>query len=143
MVAALLWLIAGSFVCAVGVNAASEAWTFNMAIGFLVVFALFFGMFASICRRHTKRICAYEPELMGITKVLDPPAYIILLLMVGMGASARISGLIPEYIIAFFYSGLGAALVIAAIIYIITYVAICEELTSGFDKASDFYHRFS
>ena len=142
LVAALVWLVAGSFVTSVGIKAAEEPWSQTMAIGFVVVYVFFSFMFIMICRKHTRRICGYGDALMNIGKFLDPPAYIILIVMIGIGASVRISGLCPSFIIAFFYSGLGMALITAAIVYIVTYVALCEELTSHYDKPVDFYKRF-
>ena len=129
LVAALVWLLAGACVLNVGITTAETPWTFDMAIGFAIVFASFLVMFLIIARRHIKRIRNYTDEMMNMFKFLDPPAYIILFVMIGIGASVRISGLVPTNIIAFFYSGLGAALITAAIFYIVTYVALCKELT--------------
>ena len=138
LVAALVWLIAGAFVTNVGITAAETPWTGEMALGFAVVYLLFLILFLVIARKHIKRIKSYTQRMMNMFKFLDPPAYIILLVMIGIGASVRISGLVPGNIIAFFYSGLGMALVTAAIFYIVTYVALCEELTSQYDGVSIF-----
>ena len=142
LVAAIVWLFAGSFVVDVGIHAATEPWDSNMAIGFAIVFALFFIMFLNICRKHIKRIKSYDDEMTGIIKFLDPPAYIVLAVMVGIGLSVRISDLVPESIIAFFYTGLGFALMMAAIVYIVTYLAYCEEFTSTYANPLDFFKKF-
>ena len=113
-----------------------------MALGFLLVFLVFLLMFLLLCRKHTKRICSYAEELTNIAKFLDPPAYIIVLVMIGLGISVRMSELVPPEIIAFFYGGLGTALITAAIVYIVTYVALCEELTSKYQRPLDFYKKF-
>ena len=142
LVAALVWLIAGAAVVSVGVDAAEEPWTPSMALGFLIVYLFFFPMFLRLCRKHTKRIRRYTEELTNLAKFLDPPAYIIILVMIGIGISVRISELVPPEIIAFFYSGLGSALITAAIVYILTYIAICEELTTNYQRPMDFYKKF-
>jgi hypothetical protein len=48
--------------------------------------------------------------------------------MVFLGAAVRLSGLVPGQVIAFFYSGLGAALISAGIYSAVTYVAVCDGL---------------
>jgi len=142
LVAAIAWLIAGYFVVDTGLHAAEESWTSGMFLGFTIVFVLFFALFANICRKHTKRINNYDDGLISIVKFLDPPSYIILAVMIVIGLSVRVSGLVPESIIAFFYTGLGAALVMAALVYIIVYLAKCEELTSKYVNPLDFYKKF-
>jgi len=142
LVAAFVWLAAGVGVVSVGVKAAGTPWTPGMALGYVVVFVFFLIMFLMIARKHTRRIRGYREDMMNLLKFLDPPSYIICLVMIGIGASVRISGLVPGEIIAFFYGGLGTALIVAAIFYIVTYVALCEELSSQYTKYSQFLEKY-
>ena len=43
-------------------------------------------------------------------------------IMMGGGIALRMSGVLPEWFIAFFYTGLGFALTVAGISFIISYV---------------------
>jgi len=142
LVAAFVWLIAGAFVVSVGVKASEVPWTGGMALGYVIVLVFFLIMFLMIARKHIRRIRGYREEMMNLLKFLDPPSYIILLVMIGIGASVRISGLVPGEIIAFFYSGLGTALIIAAIFYIVTYVAVCEELSTQYASFSEYLDKY-
>jgi hypothetical protein len=136
LAAAVVWLAAGASVSFVGVTTSSEPWTFGMAGGFAVVYVLFLIMFLMVSRRHIRRIRAYTEKLVGLFSFFDASSYLILAVMVVLGAAVRISGLVPAFIIAPFYSGLGLALITAAICYLVTYVAICDELVGRADGNS-------
>jgi hypothetical protein len=126
LVAAFVWLAAGISVCAVGVSA-HAGWSAIMGLAFLLIFLLFLVMFIKISNRHIRRIKAYSVELIGIYKFFDPQSYILIVIMIWLGAVIRISGLIPGMIIAPFYSGIGLALLTCAVYYIVSYVACYNE----------------
>jgi hypothetical protein len=128
LVAAAVWLIAGTAVVSVGVDASEAGWTLQMFGSFAVVFAVFVIMFLMISRKHAKRILAYTDEMRFIGNFFDIPSYIIMVIMIGLGVTQRVSGLFPDSIIAFFYSGLGVALLVAAIYYLVTWVAVSDDL---------------
>jgi len=128
LVAAIVWLAAGAGVVSVGVTAASEPWTPVMGLVCLAVFMAFLILFLIIARKQIKRILGYTESLTELFKFFDAQSYIIIAVMVFLGASVRISQLIPDSAIASFYSGLGMALVISSIYYLVTFVAICNEL---------------
>ena len=128
LVAAIVWFIAGAFVISVGVTAALEPWSFVMGLAFLIVFVAFLVLFLMIARKHIRRIRSYTEPLTEIYKFFDTQSYIIIAVMVFLGAALRVSLLVPEPAIASFYSGLGLALLASSIYYIVTYVAVCDEL---------------
>ena len=128
LVAALVWFAAGAAVVSVGVTAATEPWTLAMGIAFLVVFVAFFALFLMIARKQIRRISSYTERLTSIVKFFDAQSYIIIAVMVFLGAAVRLSQMVPNPAIASFYSGLGAALISSSIYYLVTYIAICEEL---------------
>jgi hypothetical protein len=128
LAAAVVWLAAGMSVVSVGVTSATAPWTFTMALASLVVYLLFLVMFLRISRKHIKRIRGYTENLVNLFKFFDAQSYLILAIMIGLGAAVRISGLVPGFAIALFYSGLGLALMTAAVYYVVTYIAICDEL---------------
>jgi hypothetical protein len=128
LAAAVVWLAAGISVISVGVLSAAAPWTGVMALASLVVYALFLAMFLRISQKHIRRIRGYTEDLVNLFKFFDASSYIILAVMIGLGVAVRISGLVPDFAIALFYSGLGLALVTAAIYYVVTYIAICDAL---------------
>jgi hypothetical protein len=128
LAAAVVWLAAGVSVVSVGLTSAKDPWTAFMALASLVVYALFLVMFLRISHKHIRRIRGYTEDMVNLFNFFDAQSYIILAVMIGLGAAIRISGLVPDFAIALFYSGLGLALVTAAIYYVVTYISICDEL---------------
>jgi hypothetical protein len=129
--AAVVWLGAGASVIGVGVTTSAAPWSVTMAVAALVVYVLFLIMFLMISRKHIRRIQGYTEELINLFKFFDPQSYIILAVMMVLGVTIRVSGLVPGTIIAPFYSGLGLALMTAAVYYAVTYIATCDELIIG------------
>ncbi|MCL1797033.1 MAG: hypothetical protein FWG24_01735 [Eggerthellaceae bacterium] len=134
LVAALVWLFAGALVISVGLQTSADSWTGTMVLAFLLTYLPFLVMFLRISRKHIKRILGYTEKFTGFFKFFDTSSYLTLAVMVGLGASVRISGLVPAYIIEFFYTGLGFALVCAAVYYIVTYVAVSDVLGTDDDN---------
>jgi uncharacterized membrane protein YkvI len=130
LVAAAVWLIAGACVVSVGVTAGNAAWSLNTTIALLIVFLLFLIMFLMISRKHIKRVLGYTDKLSSITKFFDANSYAIMAVMILLGVTVRISGLVPDNIIAPFYTGLGLALLVSALYYLVTYIAVCDELAA-------------
>lgn len=64
-----------------------------------------------------ERICHYEEEKHFFLKFFDVKAFIIMAVMMSGGIYLRASGLAPERFIAVFYSGLGASLLLAGILF--------------------------
>lgn len=68
-------------------------------------------------RRHTARIRGYGEERQFFLKFFDGKAFAIMAFMMSGGIGLRASGLAPERFIAVFYSGLGAALLLAGLLF--------------------------
>lgn len=131
LLAAFIWLAAGASVISAGVDASEAPWTPFMGIAAFVVFVLFLPMFLRVSSRHIKRITSYAEPLTSILKVFDTNSYVLMAVMIGLGAFIRLSGLVPGDIIEFFYAGLGSALVVAAVYDAVTYIAVCDELAAS------------
>jgi di/tricarboxylate transporter len=99
-----------------------------MGIACLIVYLLFLIMFLMISRKHIRRIRDYTDEFVSIFQFFDARSYIIMAVMIGLGAAVRLSELVPGFIIAFFYSGLGLALITSGVYYVVSYIALCDEL---------------
>lgn len=66
-------------------------------------------------RKHTARITGYVEERQFFLKFFDGKAFGIMAVMMTGGIGLRVSGIAPDRFIAVFYSGLGAALLLAGI----------------------------
>ena len=70
-------------------------------------------------RQHTitSRISAYEEELHFFLKFFEVKSFIIMAVMMTGGIWLRSSGAAPDRFIAFFYTGLGASLLLAGLLF--------------------------
>lgn len=70
-------------------------------------------------RQHTiaSRISAYEEEPHLFLKFFDVKSFIIMAVMMTGGIWLRSSGVAPDRFIAFFYTGLGASLLLARLLF--------------------------
>lgn len=122
LIAGIVWMIAGFNVARLGVlsylNIDRKWYMYIMSI---VVFLLFGIMFFKMSRKHTKRILGYE-DYRPFWHFLNWKAYLIMACMMSGGIGFRAAGIFPEIFIAFFYSGLGLALVSAGVIFTRNYL---------------------
>ena len=92
-------------------------------LGTLVVFLMFhLFVFKKLVKKHSERIRGFEESKKQIWHFFDKKGYIIMAIMMGGGIALRASGLLPEWFIAFFYTGLGLALTVAGISFIVSYI---------------------
>ena len=82
-----------------------------------MVFFLFRRLFGRLVKKHTARIRAYQEEKHFFLKFFDRKAFAIMAVMMTGGISLRASGLAPERFIAVFYTGWGAALLLAGLLF--------------------------
>ena len=72
--------------------------------------------------KHTERIRGYEEEYHFFMKFFDIKSFIIMAFMMSGGIGLRAGGVAPERFIAVFYTGLGAALLLAGILFGVQYI---------------------
>ena len=118
-IAGCVWLLAGYNVARLGILAYRQAATVSFLHFLLsaVVFCAFGFMFFKLSLKHTKRIKGYPEEWRPVWHFFDLKAYLIMAVMMGGGIGLRFSGLLPEILIAVFYTGLGCALALAGILF--------------------------
>ncbi len=125
LVAGVVWSIAGINIANLGIQAyfKEEGWVFwTLIIGTLAIFTLFhIFVFTKMVGKHSERIRGSAEDRTHVWKFFDKRGYIIMACMMGGGIGLRASGLVPDWFIAFFYTGLGAALVVAGISFILRY----------------------
>ncbi|MGM9684359.1 MAG: hypothetical protein ACI3XQ_12250 [Eubacteriales bacterium] len=118
-VAGSVWLIAGFNVARLGIISYLKLSrvSFVHILLSVAVFSAFGAMFFRMSMKHTKRIKGYKEELRPVWHFFDLKAYIIMAFMMGGGIWLRSSGLVPDVFIAVFYTGLGAALAAAGVLF--------------------------
>ena len=117
LIAALVWSAAGFNILRIGLLAYPPYRTVvNYLLSALVftVFQVF--IFGRLVKKHTARISAYEEELHFFLKFFDVKSFIMAVMMTG-GIWLRSSGVAPDRFIAFFYTGLGASLLLAGLLF--------------------------
>lgn len=128
-VAGVVWFAAGFNIGRIGVIAAGGQWPVWIIALALLIFIVFRKMvFGKLVVKHTARIKGYEGEKHSIFKFFDKQAYLIMAFMMTFGIGLRVSGLVPDWFIAFFYTGLGTALLLAGIEFFIQFVKYHKEL---------------
>lgn len=125
LVAGAVWLIAGINIANIGIGAYlhETGWVFwLLLVGTVAIFVVFhIFVFTKMVGKHSARIRGYEDDRSHIWKFFDTKGYIIMAIMMGGGIALRMSGLAPEWFIAFFYTGLGLALAVAGVSFMIRY----------------------
>lgn len=120
-IAGAFWLIAGLNVVAVGIRAYAVAATsapvvIALVVGTAAVFAVFFlRIFSPYAAKHARRIGDMAEQRVSIVRFMDAKGYIMIIFMIALGAGLRLSGFVPDWFIAFFYVGLGAALAVTGL----------------------------
>lgn len=118
LLACLVWSAAGFNILRIGLMAYSS---YLSAVNFLLsvlVFAVFQRfIFGKLVKKHTSRIISYLEERHFFLKFFDRKAFAIMAVMMTGGIDLRVSGLAPERFIAVFYTGLGAALLLAGLLF--------------------------
>lgn len=118
LLASLVWIIAGSNILNIGIHAYSTYLTMFNVILSLIVFAVFqYFIFGRLVIKHTLRIKGYQEHKQFFLNFFDLKSFIIMVVMILGGIYIRKSGLAPEIFIAVFYSGLGASLLLAGILF--------------------------
>lgn len=121
--AGIFWMIAGFFVMKIGILlliAHSSRLLLLLPAG-IVIFSLFFWkVFLPLVHKHHGRIQKL-PNQASIFAFFDRKSYVIMVCMMGGGILLRKFGLLPLRFIAFFYSGLGAALFCSGVAFVIEF----------------------
>ena len=124
IIAAVVWLLAGINILRLGVIDITETELVAalLAVGVVVTFLLFHMMFAKLVGKQSNRIRAYGNEPTCAFAFFDVKGYIMMAIMMGGGIALREFGIIPAWIVAFMYTGIGSALALAGIGFFIHYL---------------------
>lgn len=118
LIACIVWSIAGFNVLRIGILAYPPHLSIINFLLSIIVFSLFqYFIFGRLVKKHTKRIRNYTDEKLFFLKFFDIKSFIIMAVMMGGGIYLRVSSLAPDIFIAVFYTGLGASLLLAGILF--------------------------
>lgn len=123
LIAAAVWFLAGVNIVRLGVLAAAEGQPpLLLVLGIPAAFLAFHPMFSKLVGKHADRIRGYGEDRMHVLRFFDVKGYVIMAIMMGGGIGLRAAGLVPSWFVAFFYTGLGCALALAGIGFLVHYV---------------------
>ncbi len=123
LIACIVWNIAGFNILCIGLLAYPDyRGLLNYCLSALVFIIFQVFIFGKLVKKHTTRITTYEEEYHFFLKFFDRKAFAIMAVMINGGIYLRTSGLAPDWFIAVFYTGLGASLLLAGILFGINFV---------------------
>ena len=123
LIACLVWNIAGFNILCIGLLAYPDyRGLLNYCLSALVFIIFQIFIFGKLVKKHTTRINGYQEERHFFLKFFDRKAFAIMAVMIAGSIYLRTSGLAPEQFIAIFYTGLGASLLLAGILFGINFV---------------------
>lgn len=118
LLACLVWAAAGINILRIGVICYSGYVNWVNLLLSAAVFAVFQSMvFGRLVRKHTKRVMEYEEERQFFLKFFDVKSFCIMAVMITLGVALRSLHLWPDLWIAVFYTGLGASLLLAGLLF--------------------------
>src|SRR5215216_773504 len=113
LIAGMVWCVAGAMVSGIGLPLLWDLGFTRLILYPLagVVFLLFyFLIFSRLVVKHTERIRERPEQRLPFWNFFDTSSYIVMVIMMAGGMWLRLAHILPNWMIAFFYSGLGIAL---------------------------------
>lgn len=118
LIACIVWGIAGFNVLRIGVLCYSAYVSLLNIVLSVIIFSLFqYFVLGRLVKKHTNRILNYKQPKQFFLNFFDVKSFFIMAFMIVGGIWLRASGIAPERFIAVFYSGLGASLFLAGILF--------------------------
>ena len=128
LIAGIVWAIAGFNIVRIGLVAYQGNFTWWRGLLSIAVYAAFqVFVFGKMVKKHTDRIRQYEEERQNFFRFFDTKSYLIMAFMMTLGIGLRVSGVVPNTFIAFFYTGLGASLLTAGVLFLISHARVLRE----------------
>jgi len=118
LIAGLVWCAAGAMVSLIGLplelRLAPEHLVLLPLAG-VIFLAFYFLVFSRLVRKHTLRIRARPEDRLPFWHFFNASSWAVMAVMMVGGMALRFSHLMPDWMIAFFYSGLGVALFLCGV----------------------------
>ena len=125
LIAGLVWCAAGAMVCVVGLPLEvrlAPAHLILLPLAALIFLAFYFLVFTRLVRKHTDRIRARAEDRLPFWNFFNTSSWVVMAVMMGGGMTLRLSHLMLDWAIAFFYSGLGVALFLCGLRFVSVFV---------------------
>ncbi len=116
---AVLWAAPGINVLLTGIKAWSDG-RFNpllTAVSALAVFIAFHFLFRRIVRHNISFVISNPEPMVPFWNMMPIRTWLALFFFMGLGITLKLTGIAPPFFTAFFYCGLGAALIEAGVRY--------------------------
>ena len=118
LIAGLVWCAAGAMVSLVGLplefGLAPEHLVL-VPLAVVIFLAFYHFVFSRLVRKHTGRIRARTEDRLPFWDFFNASSWAVMAVMMGGGMALRLSHVMPDWMIAFFYSGLGVALFLCGV----------------------------
>ena len=113
LIAGVVWCFAGAMVCGIGLPllwklGGTQLILYPLAVVIFLIF--YFLIFSRLVTKHTERIRERPEPRLPFWNFFDTSSYVVMVVMMGGGMWLRLGHLVANWMIAFFYSGLGVAL---------------------------------
>ncbi len=125
LLAGLVWCVAGGMVSFIGLPllwqlGAEQILLYPAAV---LIFLIFYRrIFSRLVVKHTLRIRLTATPTMPFWSFFDRSSYIVMSIMIAGGMWLRLGHIAADWMIAFFYSGLGLALFSCGVKFILGYI---------------------
>jgi hypothetical protein len=121
LIAGIVWCLAGAMVCLVGLPLLfrlepPDPALLPLAVAIFLVFYVF--VFSRLVRKHTHRVRARTEERLPFWHFFNASSWAVMAVMMGGGMTLRLGHVVPDWFIAFFYSGLGVALFLCGLRFV-------------------------
>ncbi len=118
LIAGLVWCAAGAMVSLIGLPlevGLAPAHLVLIPLAVVIFLAFYVFVFSRLVRKHTGRIRAREEDRLPFWHFFNASSWAVMAVMMVGGMTLRLSHLMPDWMIAFFYSGLGVALFLCGV----------------------------
>ncbi|SRR6266496_669858 len=114
LIAGFVWCAAGTMVSGIGLPLLWKLGVTQLVLyplAGLVFLIFYFLIFSRLVVKHTERIRARSEQKLPFWNFFDTSSYVVMVVMMAGGRWLRLAHIVPNWTIAFFYSGIGIALV--------------------------------
>ena len=118
LVAGIVWCAAGAMVAVVGLPLEARLAPGQLVLiplAAIVFLAFYTFVFSRLVRKHTRRIQARPEDRLPAWQFFNGPSWAVMGVMMFGGMTLRLGHVMPDWMIAFFYSGLGVALFLCGV----------------------------
>lgn len=120
LIAGIVWMIAGINVFIIGIKAYLDGYVdvLNLILSIVTFLVFYLLIFGKMVKKHVTRISSFKEKYHSFIKFFDLKSFLIMAFMITLGVTVRSFNLAPESFIAFFYTGLSTALILAGIMFL-------------------------